>query len=895
MAEDGSATLVERTFLFTDLQGSTQAWEHAPTVMNGVLAEHDRLLRRAVADHDGEVFSAAGDAFGAAFASSTQAAAAAADAQRRLTAAGWPEGHHPHVRMGVHRGPAYPRDGNYYGATLNRAARLMSAAHGGQVVVSDDVAAALRAAPVPELGLRALGVHRLKDVAEPMAVWQLLIEGLDADFPPLRGVDAGRVEVPRARTRFFGRDEELATLSAWLWDPAVVTIVAAGGTGKTRLTYEAALAVAGHFPAGVVTAELADGGPHEVVGRVLEAALGDRPLARVERLEDPVGALVGHLAGRRMLLVIDNCEHVVEAVRVLVVELARSCPELSVLASSREPLGVDGERVLRLEPLGADPAVALFLDRAAAAGRSFDDAELDAVAEICAQVEGLPLGIELAAARTGTLTPRQIADRLGIDIGILREQRSARPGRHRSLEAAIAWSYELLDDDERRLLEVLSTFDGGADLDAAEAVGAQVAGEGVLDLLEGLVDRSLVGTELVGREVRFRLPVPVRRYARDRLDERGAREAAEQAHFEHYLGLARSAVPIIDVDASPTLVERLTAEHQNFLAAIDRALAARRTDSAARLAVTLHTYWEETGHLAVGSQTLARVVGADAADPAALGALGTLVPYEAMCGQLRSAQDRAEVVVAGLGIGLPPLVEARIRFALGFVDAATGDWAEAGRWWARAVEDAAGSQPAFARQIAWSAAYAALIADDVAGSAALLERARALPPPVQGWFDAMAGVVGAVGGIAGGEDRTTELCAALDTVDAMGLRFRAVLAAAAGAIGLFGTGSDADADRWWRRGLGLARDMGHLWACWVLLEPAAWSAAAADPWPAARLWGAIDHFATERGYGPWPLMARIGAGRRAATAAVLGDAFGPALAAGAAVPFSEVVDEVLRA
>ena len=352
-----------------------------------------------------------------------------------------------------------------------------------------------------------------------------------------------------------------------------------------------------------------------------------------------------------------------------------------------------------------------------------------------------------------------------------------------------------------------------------------MAGDDVLALLDALVDRSLVSTELVGREVRFRLPVPVRRYARARLEERGGTAEVEAAHFDHYLALARSAVPDIDSDASPTVVERLRAEHQNFLVAIDRELAAGRTVSAARLAMTLHTYWEETGHLAEGAQALARVVEADPADPSAVAALGALVPYEAMVGRLASAQERAEVLTAGLGLGLPPLVEARIRFALGFVEAAAGDMVGCG--------DAVGpggrrrfptTTRRFARQTAWSAAYAALLADEVDRSATLLDRARAasaagtglVPRRWRRWSMPQAASPAA-------DDRTTELEAALEAVDAMGLRFRAVLATAAGSLGLFAAGEDEAAARWWRRGLTLARDMGHLWACWVLLEPACWS------------------------------------------------------------------------
>lgn len=892
MSDGRTQARVERAFLFTDLQGSTQAWEHAPSVMNDVLAEHDLLLRTAIESAGGHVFSLAGDAFAAAFATAERAVAAAIAAQQALAGAEWPAALTPKVRMGIHQGEAFVRDDNYFGSTLNRAARLMSAAHGGQIVVSGPVARAV----VPDLPeavtLRDLGAHRLKDVSEALAVWQVLVAGLPAEFPPLRSLDASPVDVPRSRTRFVGRAEDLGELHRLLDDAAVVTIVAAGGTGKTRLGYEAALAAAGRFPGGVATVELADGGPDDVVPRALEAVLGHDPLARVEGSADPMGALVDHLSTRHALLVVDNCEHVVDAARAMVSRLTRSCPRLVVLATSREPLAVDGERVLRLAPLTTAGAVELFLDRAEAASGNIHAEDRPDVEELCAQLEGLPLAIELAAARTRTLTARQISDRLGADIGFLRQRQAKADDRHRSLDAAIAWSYDLLDEDERILLEVLAIFLGGADLSAAEAVGASFVTGDPLDLLESLVDRSLVASDLVGRDVRFRLPESIRQFARRRLEARGGVEAAEQAHFAHYLGVARSVVPVLDVDADPTVVDGLRAEHDNFLAAIDRALTERPGESA-RLAMTLHTYWEETGHLAVGAETLAKVLTAAPDDPAAMAGLGALIPYEAMCGRLLDARGRAEILSGLLGLGLPPRAEARIRFALGFVEQAGGAMDAAVALWADAANQALDGDPAFARQVAFSVAYAALIADDLPRAVDLLARARRIPPPVQGWFDQMAAVVAEVTAITGGADRVAPLTEALTQVDAMGLRFRAVLATAAGSVGLFAAGEDEQAAIWWRRGLALSRDMGHLWACWVLLELAAWTVAETDPLAAAQAWGAIDRFAAERTYGPWPLIVRVGSGRREAVAVALGDDYAPAMAEGGARPFNEVVDAVL--
>jgi hypothetical protein len=264
-----------------------------------------------------------------------------------------------------------------------------------------------------------------------------------------------------------------------------------------------------------------------------------------------------------------------------------------------------------------------------------------------------------------------------------------------------------------------------------------------------------------------------------------------------------------------------------------------------------------------------------------------------MCGKLPDARSRAASLTELLGVGLPPLAEARIRFALGFVEQAGGSLDAAVELWAEASAQAVTEDPAFARQVGFSVAYAALTADDLPLAADLLARSRDIPPPVQGWFDQMAAVVDAVTSLVDGVDRTGPLLDALSKVDAMGLRFRAVLADTAGALGLFAAGEDPEAATWWRRGLALSRDMGHLWACWVLLELAAWTVAERDPALAAQAWGAIDRFSAERTYGTWPLIERIGGGRREAVAGALGDGYESALTAGAARPFNEVVDAVL--
>lgn len=519
------------SFLFTDVEGSTKRWEEAPEYMRVALEGHDAILRERIVGGGGFVFSTAGDAFAAAFASAEDAVTVAAGAQRDLDAHDWPDGVPLRVRMGVHTGVAQHRGDDYFGPTLNRAARLMSAAHGGQTVVSS----ATRSM-VGEVALRDLGEHRLKDLSEPEHVWQLLVEGLTTEFPPLRTLDAVPTNLPVSLASFLGRDADLATLMDALEHHRLVTMTGVGGVGKTRLSLQVAADASHHYPQGLWFVELApvrigDAVPYQFLATLdLEAEPGLSPLQTVARA-------VGEGS---VLMVVDNCEHVLEPAAAAISELLAACPNLRVLASSRRALGIAGEQVQPIQPLdGAgvtSASVQLFLDRAAAANGAVDLSDrLEVIADICARLDGLPLAIELAAARTRSMTPDDLAGRLDERFRLLKGSRSTvGEERHKTLLSTIEWSYDLLEDDQKLLLERLAVFAGSFTLEAAEEICADeiIDAFDVVDLIDDLVDHSLLIADTSAETARFRMLETIRDFAAAQL---GAGLAAlRDRHAEYH-------------------------------------------------------------------------------------------------------------------------------------------------------------------------------------------------------------------------------------------------------------------------------------------------------------------------------------------------------------------------
>jgi predicted ATPase/class 3 adenylate cyclase len=617
---------VVTTLLFTDIEGSTRLWELEPERMRPALALHDALTRAAVEDNRGAVVKMTGDGVHAAFDDPQDAITAALQLQQALAESEATGGIPLRVRCGVHLGAVEHRDNDYFGSMVNRAARIMSAAHGGQVLLSQAVAALIGDRLPAGVALRDLGLVRLRDLANPERVFQVLHPELRQDFPALRSLEATPNNLPQQVTSFIGRERELAEVKDLLAQTRLLTLLGAGGLGKTRLSLQAAVDVVDDYPDGAWFVELA---------AVTDARLVPQAVASVLRVKEEAGclvidALVKYGRDRRWLLILDNCEHLVHACAETAVELLRAVPHLTILASSREPLHVPGETIWHLPPLAVPDvrqastpevlaryaAVRLFVERATAVQRSFRVTAQNAaaVAEICSRLDGIPLALELAAARVAALSVEKIATRLDDRFRLLTGgMRTALP-RQQTLRALIDWSYDLLTDSERALLRRLSVFAGGWTLEAAEAVGADGAIDEacVLDLLTRLVEKSLVGVE-ADRE-RYRLLDTVRQYALERLSEAGEGDAARTRHLAFYLRLAETARPELLGPQQAVWLGRLDLERENLLAAhawCDRADGGGVLGL--RLASALRRYWVGRGLLALGQRLTGEALERDGA------------------------------------------------------------------------------------------------------------------------------------------------------------------------------------------------------------------------------------------------------------------------------------------
>lgn len=548
VARRGSGTVppvATYTFLFTDIEASSRLWEEHPETMRRVLPLHDELIVDSVERRGGRVFKHMGDGAAAAFESASRALEVAADIQRKLTESPDPDVGRLNVRIGVHSGEAEARDGDYFGPTLNRVARLTEAAHGGQVLVSE-VARSLSEQDGFEFV--DLGRHRLLDLSRPEHIFQLVVDGLRRDFPPLQTLDHAPNNLPTQTTSFIGRRRELAELTGLVGESRLVTVTGVGGIGKTRLALQAAADSATDYPDGMWLVPLGPIADPEIIDEALIDVLGlDQPSNATPRSK-----ALEYLAPRTSLLIVDNCEHLIESVAGMVVEILTAAPGTTVLATSRELLGVPGEVAYGLRSMGLPrgsvsvddltefDAVRLFLERAAAAHPEFrvtsDNAE--DVVEICRRLDGMPLAIELAAARLRSFSPAKIAELLDQRFRLLTGGSRTSLPRQQTLAATIEWSYRLLSDKEQALFRRLSVFQGGFTLGAVTEVctDGDIAELDVLDLVPGLVDKSLVVTEEEGGD-RFGLLETIRQFARDRLDESGEGERLRRRHAHYFRDL----------------------------------------------------------------------------------------------------------------------------------------------------------------------------------------------------------------------------------------------------------------------------------------------------------------------------------------------------------------------
>lgn len=601
------------TFLFTDIEGSTRLWEQQPENMREALARHDELTRRAVEGNRGTVVKMTGDGVCAAFAEPLHALAAAVQLQQALVD---PRATHDialHVRCGIHAGLVEQRDNDYFGTAVNRAARIMGAAHGGQILLSQAALESIHERLPAGVALRDLGSVRLRDLANPERVYQIVHPDLRRDFPPLRSLEATPNNLPQQVSSFVGRGRELAAVKELLANTRLLTLLGTGGLGKTRLSLQVAAEVLDDYPDGVWFVELAPVADARLVPQAVASVLGVMEEAGRPVLE----ALVKYVTDRRLLVILDNCEHLVQACADLAKRLLRAGAGVKVLASSREPVHTPGEATYPVptlarpdprEPVNVDmlrqyEAVRLFVDRARAVQPAFDVTlrNAPAIAEICQRLDGIPLAIELAAARVRALSVEQIAARLSDRFKLLTGGKRTDLPRQQTLRALIDWSYDLLSTQEQKLFMRLSVFAGGFTLEAGEAVGAADGIDvlEVLDLLAALVDKSLIELDAAGE--RYRMLETVAAYAQQRLDEAGDAHATRARHLAFFLALAEQAASQLWGPRQGAWVQRLGRERENLLCALAWCGAhGEYAFQGLRLVGKLQLYWLPSGMLELG-------------------------------------------------------------------------------------------------------------------------------------------------------------------------------------------------------------------------------------------------------------------------------------------------------
>ena len=629
------------TFLFTDIEGSTTRWEHQPEAMRVALKRHDALVRGAIESHGGIVFKTVGDAFYAVFRTAVEAVAAAEAAQRGLAAEAWNEEIGSlSVRMGLHVGTPECSGDDYFGQPLNRVARLMSAGHGGQVLLSLPVAELVRDTLPAGAALRDLGEHRLKDLLRPEHIYQLIISGLPDSFPALKTLDAHPNNLPIPPTPLLGRERELEALHDLVLgdDRRLVTLHGPGGTGKTRLSLQVAADLSDHFADGVYFVPLAAVKDANLFLPVVAQTIGLRASGN-QSLEESVMAA---LSEKSMLLVLDNLEQIVEGAAPVVADLLLSAPRLKLLVTSQAILRLQGEHIFEVPPLGLPskkrksslaellqtPAIQLFVERAQATKLGFEltDSIASSVVQICAYLDGMPLAIELAAARTKILTPQAIVERLGAQMASSRASGVGRlklltggardlPTRQQTLLNTLAWSYDLLDEAEQALFRRLSGFLGGWTFEAAEAVCA-AAGDldlDVLDGLESLADKSLIRheEESSGGEPRFLMLQSIREYGLELLAQHGEMEALRRAHAAYYLAFAQDAERALAGPEQGRWLGQLEDEHENLRAALEWARDSHDAALAIELSGTLGRFWVTRGYHGEGHAWLEEALAMD--------------------------------------------------------------------------------------------------------------------------------------------------------------------------------------------------------------------------------------------------------------------------------------------
>jgi predicted ATPase/class 3 adenylate cyclase len=682
------------TFLFTDIEGSTRLWERDRTLMQHALARHDELMRLQIEANGGYVFKTVGDAFCAAFQTAGDAMLAALECQHALAEESWDVPGGIRVRMAIHTGACQERDGDYFGRPLNRIARLLSIGYGSQTLVSLVSSELLRDILPDTVTLRDLGAHRLKDLNRPESVFQLDNKDSPTEFPPLKSLDQHPNNLPIQPNPFIGREREMLALRALLLDheARVITLTGPGGTGKTRLSMQLAAEATDIFPDGVYFIDLSAIDQPEYLYPAIARTIGlHESGARTFREQ-----LWDALHDRQMLLILDNFEQLMAA-SSLVDKLQAACPQAKFIVTSREALRIRAERVFKVSSLNVPKpgvgtaltslsqydAVTLFLERATAINADFKatNDNAPAIAEICARLEGLPLAIELAAARVDLLSPQAILQRLGNILGLLTRGATDLPFRQRTLRAAIDWSYRLLTEDEQTLFCHLSVFAGGFTAEAMERVCADGRSKSsTFDRLSSLVAKSHVSRlENTDGESRFRLSEPIREFARELLLTSGELESAADAHAGYYLSIAEECANRLDGPEQHRAMNTLDDEHDNLATAFEHFVVQENIAGQLCLCGALRLFWIVRGHLAEGREFCNRALANSNHESAPIASTwlcaGSLAratgDYQSATSLLEKAMDRYKTLGDADGWGLASYEYGMTMFRKGEISLAT--------------------------------------------------------------------------------------------------------------------------------------------------------------------------------------------------------------------------------
>jgi len=655
------------TFLLTDLVASTRAWEASPAGMREAMTRHDRIVSRCLKRHHGEDGGRAGDSVLAIFHRAGDGASCALALQREFAAEPWPQGTRLRTRIALHTGEVQHREGRYYGQALNRCARLLATCHGGQVLISQATEQLLLDELPAGATLWDLGLHRLKDLTRPEHVFQLVDLDAPTEFPPILSLPRQVTNLPTQLTAFIGREDELKQLQEMHRQSRLLTLTGPGGAGKTRLALELASQLVGEAADGVWLVELDPLSDPLLVPQAVASGLGlaEQPGRRM------ADTLVDHARQRHLVLVLDNCEHLVEPTAKLAAELLKGCEGVSVLATSREPLKVPGELTWRVPPLTRDEALRLFADRARSheSGFQLSDDNVNVVGRICERLDFVPLAIELAAARVTMMPVEEILQHLESRFALLTGGSRIAATRLRTLRAAMDWSYELLAEAEKVLFRRLSVFAGRFSLDAAEEVGANgsLNREIVLNLLAELVDKSLVMAD-AGR---YRLLETVRTYGRERLTDVHEIDAMQARLGAYVLELAESRAP---GELGPWL-DRLEAIHDDIRNTLKWSIKAD-PQLGIRLAVALTIFWQLRAHASEPRQFMSELLEHAPRDfPLHAAGLHLAGYFAYLQLDFRTAHELLQAALDEARAAGDSLVVLRALEATGLVATATGAWA----------------------------------------------------------------------------------------------------------------------------------------------------------------------------------------------------------------------------